>query len=750
MSSMQPRATAGIKERMMTKTKKDQSSRQRFHNRLSFALTITTLVLLGVLSLLYGNVDRDSSASPSSSSSHYHYPRYSSRSARRWLEDADDDGSNNNDDNNNDDSDYSRFSCRYIYEEVSEAEDLCNFAKTCNGGEGVWGPWVFCSSSLSTYSAFAVLSPIVILWMVTLFRLLGSTAEDFFSCSLEMFSLELGLPPRFAGVTLLALGNGAADVSATMSAIVSDEENGYKLSLGALTGAAMLVGGVVSGVVVLIAGGVKCRGALIRDVMALVVTIAIVWNNLSSGVVTHATTTMFFGLYGSFVCAVLAADIYHRTVVVPRLEAIAAAVSDAEQNAGSADPLESARGSPPNAFMRFVTSVSNYDNTGATMAAPNPNPTQAQQTQPELVAPTITMPSVTENVIANDDPIVLHGQNGILSGNNNTHTPPPNSLEMDTDDGGGHYTLVEDHIDRVCVGEGSTGTPSYNWTGAWHDGKQEISAELIVLWEEIFSSEGELKVYERILLLCEFPFTVLRKATIPIPCHGYYNRGFVALSVAASPLWFTYYLLAQHDINLWSSDNFSYFMIYWAVFIFIGILVLRFAPGGEGKMSLIAATPIAFGGFIMAATWIDWIADHLVALLNFIGIVLHIPGAIMGLTILAWGNSVGDLSANITMARKGLANMAMTACFAGPIFNIFLGLGLGFRSLQSQTGKEYSAVSLSPPIVSGFVFIILNCATILVVGTFIGKGRIETYYGYVAVTLYAIYVVTSVTLEFRN
>ncbi len=43
---------------------------------------------------------------------------------------------------------------------------------------------------------------------------------------------------------------------------------------------------------------------------------------------------------------------------------------------------------------------------------------------------------------------------------------------------------------------------------------------------------------------------------------------------------------------------------------------------------------------------------------------------VLGLTVLAWGNSVGDMSTNMAMARKGLANMAMTACYAGPVFNL--------------------------------------------------------------------------------
>ena len=69
---------------------------------------------------------------------------------------------------------------------------------------------------------------------------------------------------------------------------------------------------------------------------------------------------------------------------------------------------------------------------------------------------------------------------------------------------------------------------------------------------------------------------------------------------------------------------------------------------------------------------------ELVALLEYFGTLSGIPHEVLGLTVLAWGNSIGDLSTNSAMARRGLSNMAMTACFAGPIFNILTALSVGF------------------------------------------------------------------------
>ena len=100
------------------------------------------------------------------------------------------------------------------------------------------------------------------------------------------------------------------------------------------------------------------------------------------------------------------------------------------------------------------------------------------------------------------------------------------------------------------------------------------------------------------------------------------------------------------------------------------------------------------------------------------------------------------------MTHKGLANMAITACFAGPIFNILVGLGAGFGVLRSVTKTDINYVTLTPSITTGFVFCFINCGLLLVSGLAINKGVIPAGYGYAALILYAAYIATSLLLQF--
>uniref|UniRef100_A0A182RU29 Sodium/calcium exchanger membrane region domain-containing protein n=1 Tax=Anopheles funestus TaxID=62324 RepID=A0A182RU29_ANOFN len=70
------------------------------------------------------------------------------------------------------------------------------------------------------------------------------------------------------------------------------------------------------------------------------------------------------------------------------------------------------------------------------------------------------------------------------------------------------------------------------------------------------------------------------------------------------------------------------------------------------------------------------VAQEVVSVLETVGIVLKLSKSVLGLSLLAWGNSVGDLFSNVALARLGYGKMAFAACFGGPLLNLCLGLGL--------------------------------------------------------------------------
>ncbi|KAK3988123.1 Sodium/calcium exchanger protein-domain-containing protein [Cladorrhinum sp. PSN332] len=102
-------------------------------------------------------------------------------------------------------------------------------------------------------------------------------------------------------------------------------------------------------------------------------------------------------------------------------------------------------------------------------------------------------------------------------------------------------------------------------------------------------------------------------------------------------------------------------------------LLLTTSPNTKPQLHWI----ICIFGFIISVFWISTIAGEVVGVLKAIGVILNMSEAILGLTIFAMGNSVGDLVANITIARLGSPIMALAACFGGPMLNILLGVGVG-------------------------------------------------------------------------
>ncbi|KAK4168527.1 Sodium/calcium exchanger protein-domain-containing protein [Cladorrhinum sp. PSN259] len=159
-----------------------------------------------------------------------------------------------------------------------------------------------------------------------------------------------------------------------------------------------------------------------------------------------------------------------------------------------------------------------------------------------------------------------------------------------------------------------------------------------------------------------------------------WNRWLYALNLFMGPLFMVLILwLNMSDEGDQTSTNWSKTLARLVCYSLLVSLCMLLAflsmtsPNTKPRLHWI----ICIFGFIISVFWISTIAGEVVGVLKAVGVILNMSEAILGLTIFAMGNSVGDLVANITIARLGSPIMALAACFGGPMLNILLGVGIG-------------------------------------------------------------------------
>ena len=152
-------------------------------------------------------------------------------------------------------------------------------------------------------------------------------------------------------------------------------------------------------------------------------------------------------------------------------------------------------------------------------------------------------------------------------------------------------------------------------------------------------------------------------------------------------------------------------------------------------------------GFVISVLWISAIANELVSLLNAIGLMLNISPVILGLTILAWGNSLGDIVADVSLAVQGYSQMAMGGVFASPMFNMLIGMGSALTISCAKTGttdlgKDTANINLT------FIFLVISLiSSIISVPSM--KYRISKGYGIYLYCLYGVYLVLNILLALK-
>ncbi|KAJ8414051.1 hypothetical protein AAFF_G00066490 [Aldrovandia affinis] len=153
-------------------------------------------------------------------------------------------------------------------------------------------------------------------------------------------------------------------------------------------------------------------------------------------------------------------------------------------------------------------------------------------------------------------------------------------------------------------------------------------------------------------------------------------------------------------------------------------------------------------GFVVSAMWISAAASEVVSLLRTLGVVFSLSNTVLGLTLLAWGNSIGDCFSDITIARQGYPRMAISACFGGIIFNMLFGVGLG--SLMQLINHHQFVVKLESEgllgwVLAGALGLSLGLSFVLIP---LQRFRLGRAYGAFLLLFYATFLLVALLIEF--
>ena len=148
--------------------------------------------------------------------------------------------------------------------------------------------------------------------------------------------------------------------------------------------------------------------------------------------------------------------------------------------------------------------------------------------------------------------------------------------------------------------------------------------------------------------------------------------------------------------------------------------------------------------FFFSMCWVYILCEIIVDLLELFGVITWIPSSILGLTVLSWGNSIGDLIASTAISKQGMGEMALTGCIAGCSFNLLLGLGLItlMVNMKIESGKIVMNIHESEG-VSSFATLLATVIVLLAITmiAILNDFKIEKKYAKWLLGIYSVSIV---------
>ncbi|KAH8556510.1 Sodium/calcium exchanger protein-domain-containing protein [Umbelopsis sp. PMI_123] len=649
--------------------------------------------------------------------------------------------------------------CAYVLENCSNTiPSLVNYLQ-----------WYYCSGSVK---------PLVLIclsaWLLFLFGFVGIAASDFFCPNLQTLAAALHLSESMTGVTFLAFGNGSPDVFSTFSAMQS---NLGSLALGELIGAASFIVSVVAGTMCAIRPFRAKRLSFLRDVSFFTVALILVLLIVADGYI-HLYEAIILVLYYVIYVAVVVGGNYYVKRRAAYTNLVERARAEYEDSDGDMDRLlridhrdwreEDSREDE----MELYDEGFETEGFGSHLSIPSSSrhePAHPGQQSKLHVRSSLFAALEFRDVVQSLEQA-------------NTRRHPTGGIQHRMR----QFPQPQDHVERQ-LDAASLSTiakisstilsilhPITSHIPIANIDLPEMEKVLIALFPSMIKFRKK-SLYSKISSILSAPVIFILTVTLPVVTEDSLSPGsgsvrldedaeavlqnmdeddilvdFESTNVTSEwQRWLTvtHLLLSSLFASLvLTSLGLSPAALVIPIFVAIGAvlaLLLVLTTSAHRRPPLFWM--MCFVGFIIAVLWIYVIANEVVGVLQTIGFALGISDAILGLTVFAMGNSLGDFVANVTMARMGYPMMAISACFGGPMLNLLLGIGISATYVTTQRNEPY-AIEVGPTIaVSSIGLLVILVSSLILVP--LNKYRMSRAFGYAWIAIYVICTTINVLIE---
>ncbi|KAI7891391.1 Sodium/calcium exchanger protein-domain-containing protein [Mucor mucedo] len=615
-------------------------------------------------------------------------------------------------------------------------------------------------------------------WLLFLFGFVGIAASDFFCPNLQTIASALHLSESLTGVTFLALGNGSPDLFSTFSAMHS---NLGSLALGELIGAAAFIVSVVAGSMCAIKPFRAKKFSFIRDVSFFTCAIILVMVIVSDGLIHLYESIILILFYVVYVLVVVGGN-YYMKKRSNYLNLVERARLEYEENGTDVDILLGGNDTNDTDMMIHDDEMELYDEGFETEGYQDFNH-QRNGVHPKLRIRTSLFSAIEFQDVVQS----------LKSTSTRFNTTRRRNRSLPTQQ---HFpsrtSNYEDYTDELSLhtADSQHGVPTVT------SNTQKITA----LFDQFFSSSKrrymrhqiqkhlfpsfigfrKKSIFSKTSSVLSAPVFFLLAITLPVvkenalSSHASvelnddtaqllqdYNdnedqqndillmnaaedatwlKWLTAVQLVGAPTLISFVLISQHVV--------SPAIVLPVAFLSSAALSLSFWFTTKSTKQPRLYWMMCFIGFAIAVVWIFLIANEVVSVLQAIGMAVGASEAILGLTIFALGNSLGDFVANVTMAKMGYPLMAMSACFGGPMLNIMLGVGIGATYVTSQRNEPY-AIDVSKTIVVTAVGLLVVLISSLILVPLNGY-RMSRGFGYSWIAIYLICTTINLYIEIMS